>query len=136
VFQTGPIKASLASPGNTTLKVYVVWCTVGTPNNSWPSEKSRGDSIIQSQTSNHTTWPVFNQSQNSWKFRRGSTIVWCTVELYIFSPEFPHNNSQIATQCWQGTLQSYRWLTDTPEETSQCSDESTPSWIAVCNRCV
>ena len=49
------------------------------PNNSWPSEKSIGGSIIQSQTSNRTTWPVFNQSQNSSKFRRGSTILWCTV---------------------------------------------------------
>jgi hypothetical protein len=35
-------------------------------------EKSIGGGNIQSQTSNHTTWPIFNQSQNSWKFRRGS----------------------------------------------------------------
>jgi hypothetical protein len=49
------------------------------PNNSWPSKKSIGGGIIQSQTSIHTTWPVFNQSQNSSKFRQGSTILWCTV---------------------------------------------------------
>ena len=44
-------------------------------NNSWTLDESIGGGFIQSQASNHTTWPIFNQSQRSSKFRRGSTIV-------------------------------------------------------------
>jgi hypothetical protein len=35
-----------------------------TPNNSWPPQESIGGGIIQSSTSDHTTWPISNLSQN------------------------------------------------------------------------
>jgi hypothetical protein len=60
--------------------IQVLLCCYSTPNNSLPLEESIGSDIIQiSITSNRTTWPLFNQSQNSSKFRRGSTILWYTI---------------------------------------------------------
>ena len=71
--------------------------TYSSRQNNWPVLQSIGGGIVQSNSKDHATWPVSNQSRRTIKFRRGSTILWPCSGLL----EYDTSSSVVSKRCSQ-----------------------------------